>query len=75
MPTYKDTAHVHTQETVAKTVLAAAQATRTAAQGRRTPVRWTTRRPRATVPGWGQVALATWVGHCCRFLTTMRGAP
>jgi hypothetical protein len=75
MPTHKDQAHLYAQDTVAKTVLAAAQAKRTTARGRRTPVRWMTRRPRATAPGWGQAALATWAGHGCRVLTTMRGAP
>jgi len=37
MPTHTDQAHLYAQDTVAKTVLAAAQAKRTTARGRRTP--------------------------------------
>jgi hypothetical protein len=74
MPTHKDQAHLYAQDTVAKTVLAAAQAKRTAAQRRRTPVRWTTRRPQAIASGWGQVALVRHVRRASRFLPTTRGA-
>ena len=51
MPTHKDRAHLHAQETVAKTVLAAAHAKRMAAQGRVTQVRWSTHRQPAAAAG------------------------
>jgi hypothetical protein len=74
MSIHKDKAYVHTQETVAKTVLVAAHAKRLAAQGRLTHARWTTRRQRAVMLGQGEAPLATRAGSRGRSLSTMRGA-
>ena len=54
MPIHAYRAHWHAQETVAKTVLAAAHAKRTAAQGRLHHVRWAMRRQRAAAARWGE---------------------
>ena len=62
MRTHTQSAHWHAQETVAQTLLAAAHATRRAAQGHLIHVRWPTRRQRAATASWGAALLAPWVG-------------
>lgn len=59
MPTHKDRAHLHAQETVAKTILAADHAKRmAAAQGRLPQARWSTRRQPAAEAGQPEAPLA-----------------
>ena len=73
MRTHTQSAHWHAQETVAKTLLAAAHAKRRAAQGRLIHVRWPTRRHRAATARWGAALLAPWVGWRGRVLSPRRG--
>ena len=73
MLTHAHRAHWHAQETVAKTVLAAAHAKRTAVQGRLHHVRWAPRRQRHGVAHWGGAPLTMWAVRGGRFLSTTRG--
>ena len=75
MPIHAYRAHWHAQETVAKTVLAAAHAKRLAAQGRLHHVRWAMRRQLITGAGRGEAPRAMRAGRGGRSLSTMRGAP
>ena len=75
MRTHTQRAHWHAQETVAKTLLAAAHAKRRAAQGRLIHVRWPTRRQRAATASWGAALLAPWVGWRGRVLSRFPMAP
>jgi hypothetical protein len=54
MQTHAHRAHWHAQETVAKTILAAAHAKRLAARGRLPHGRWATYRWRAIAARWGK---------------------
>src|SRR6188474_672403 len=54
MQTHTHRAHWYAQETVAKTILAAAHAKRLAAQWRLSHVRWATYRWRAAAAWWGK---------------------
>ena len=74
MPTHAHRAHWHAQETVAKTILAAAHAKRLAAQGRLPHVRWATRRRLAAAARWGEALLAMRAVRGGRSLSTTRGA-
>ena len=75
MPTHAYRAHWHAQETVAKTILAAAHAKRLAAQGRLIHVRWAIRRQRAAAARWGEAPRATRAVYGSRFFSITRGTP
>ena len=75
MQTHTHRAHWYAQETVAKTILAAAHAKRLAAQWRLSHVPWATYRWRAAAAWWGKALwpLRAIRGH--RVLSPRRGTP
>jgi hypothetical protein len=74
MLTHAHRAHWHAQETVAKTILAAAHAKRLATQGHLTHVRWASYRWRAIAVWWGEARLPMRAMRGYRFLLIIRGA-
>ena len=75
MLTHAHRAHWHAQETVAKTILAAAHAKRLAAQGRLLHVRWASYRWRAVAVWWSEARLPMRAIRGPRGLSPLRGTP